>query len=381
MVTFAQGPTFQSDEEFELDVSDDGEAWTLTFPGFEVPVGGTNRGRLADWSPELLSPAPTATRAFFLVMPLEGDDNESVEIDFHVQGFVLTTEGATATVVLSVNGQTTFADFAANSEESYLQSLKFTASSPPSECRLSVFLLVGRDSTNSDAEAFINTLSIDANIPSAPAGSMLERPPSFVTKWGQMGERDGRFVTPQGVAVDSSGNVYVADMGMDRIQKFDSEGTFSTKWGSAGEENGEFHEPQGVAVDSSGNVYVADTVNHRIQKFDFEGTFITTWGSQGDRDGEFRGPTGVAVDSSNNVYVSEQGSNRIQKFGKGVTRVAEFEIYKDQDNPQDFRWRLRANNGEIIADSGEGYNDRDDCEHGIDLVKSQAPSAQVQDLT
>ena len=230
---FTQTPTFQSDEKFEprptlpvteLDVSDDGRALTLTFSAFEVTIGGAN------------SPAPTATRTFFLFMPLEGDDNETVEIEFTAQGSVLTTEGATATMVLSVNGQTTVADFPANSEESYLQSLKYTAPSPPSECRLSVFLLVGRDSTNSDAEAFINTLSIDANIPRAPEG-------------------------------------------------------------------------------------------------------------------------------------------------KGVTRMAEFEIYKDQDNPQDFRWHLRANNGEIIADSGEGYNDRDDCEHGIDLVKAQAPTAQVQDLT
>jgi predicted RNase H-like HicB family nuclease/uncharacterized protein YegP (UPF0339 family) len=59
---------------------------------------------------------------------------------------------------------------------------------------------------------------------------------------------------------------------------------------------------------------------------------------------------------------------------------AEFELYRDQDNPQDFRWRLRANNGEIIADSGEGYNDKDDALHGIELVKAQAPSAVVQDL-
>jgi uncharacterized protein YegP (UPF0339 family) len=68
-------------------------------------------------------------------------------------------------------------------------------------------------------------------------------------------------------------------------------------------------------------------------------------------------------------------------MGKGVTLVTEFEIYKDQDNPQDFRWRLRANNGEIIADSGEGYNAKDDCEHGIELVKTQSPGATVQDLT
>jgi uncharacterized protein YegP (UPF0339 family) len=67
--------------------------------------------------------------------------------------------------------------------------------------------------------------------------------------------------------------------------------------------------------------------------------------------------------------------------GREVTLVAEFEIYKDQDNPQDFRWRLRANNGEIIADSGEGYNDKDDCEHGIELVQTQSSTATVQDLT
>jgi hypothetical protein len=167
MFTFGQTPTFQSDETFELDVSDDGQAWTLTFSEFEVPVGGTNRGRLADWSPELLSPAPTATRAFFLVLPLEGDGSERVEIGVHIQGHVFTTEGATATIVLSVNGQTTVADFPPNSEQSYLQSLKFSAPSP-SECQLCVFLLVGRDSKNPNAEALINASTIDADIPSAP---------------------------------------------------------------------------------------------------------------------------------------------------------------------------------------------------------------------
>src|SRR5829696_1652666 len=220
---------------------------------------------------------------------------------------------------------------------------------------------------------------------------MPERPPSLVTKWGQLGEGDGKFILPHGVAVDSSANVYVADFGMERIKKFDFEGTFITKWGSHGEGDGEFNNPMGVALDSSDNVYIGEATagggelihagNNRIQKFDSEGTFITKWGQLGEGDGEFLGPIGVALDSSNNVYVTDQGNHRVQKFGKGVTRVAEFEIYKDQDNPQDFRWRLRANNGEIIADSGEGYNDRDDCEHGIDLVKSQAPSAQVQDLT
>lgn len=59
--------------------------------------------------------------------------------------------------------------------------------------------------------------------------------------------------------------------------------------------------------------------------------------------------------------------------------MAEFEIYKDKAD--EYRWRLRADNYKIIADSGEGYKDKSDCEHGIDLVKQQAPGADIEDKT
>ena len=148
-----------------------------------------------------------------------------------------------------------------------------------------------------------------------PAGTTQVVPGvCFITKWGSEGSGDGQFKGPSGVAVDSSGNVYVADGGNNRIQKFRSDGSFIRAWGTHGFGDGEFFGPGGVALDSSDNLYVSDISNNRIQKFRNDGTFIRAWGSLGTGDGQFAAPEGVAVDSSGNVYVADRGNNRIQKF-------------------------------------------------------------------
>ncbi len=59
--------------------------------------------------------------------------------------------------------------------------------------------------------------------------------------------------------------------------------------------------------------------------------------------------------------------------------MTKFQIYKDRKG--EYRWRLRARNGEIIADSNEGYSSKASCKHGIDLVKEQAAGAAVEDQT
>jgi hypothetical protein len=136
---------------------------------------------------------------------------------------------------------------------------------------------------------------------------------------------NARFNLPAGVAVDSVGSVYVADTGNHRIRKIPSTGLVTTLAGSSqGYQDGtgtnaQFNNPSGVAVDSSGNVYVADTGNNRIRKITPAG-LVSTFagdGTSGSTDGNgtnasFNQPTRLAVDSTGNLYVNE--SHRIRKI-------------------------------------------------------------------
>ena len=151
---------------------------------------------------------------------------------------------------------------------------------------------------------------------------------------GSSGSADGtsgaaRFRLPQGVAVDGSGNVYVADADNHTLRKITPGGVVSTLAGMAGVSGSadgtgaaaRFYHPGGVAVDGSGTVYVADTYNHTIRKVTPAGavsTLVGTAGISGSTDGMggaalFDIPMGVAVDGNGNVYVADAYNNTIRK--------------------------------------------------------------------
>lgn len=139
-----------------------------------------------------------------------------------------------------------------------------------------------------------------------------------------------RFNNPQGITHDASGNLYVVDTGNQKIRKITPAGIVTTLAGrsrSPGSADGvrfnaQFNSPTGIAIDASGNLYVADTGNNTIRKITPDGVVTTlagTPGPSGDADGSgatarFNQPSNIAIDAAGNLYVTDTGNLLIRKI-------------------------------------------------------------------
>jgi DNA-binding beta-propeller fold protein YncE len=137
----------------------------------------------------------------------------------------------------------------------------------------------------------------------------------LVAQWGPRGSEAGQLLTPQGIAVDKAGNVYVADTGNHRIQKFRGDGKFIRQWGTFA--SGKIHtlRPFGIATEVSGQyVYVTDDANSRVLKFTTNGFPVREWGGYGTDKGQFVAPRHIITDSLGFVYVVDNAGNCVKKF-------------------------------------------------------------------
>ena len=134
----------------------------------------------------------------------------------------------------------------------------------------------------------------------------------FVSEFGEMGTGPGRFREPSGIAVDPLGNLFVADTGNERVQKFDARGEYQVEVGSFGWEPGQFSGPVGVATGKGLDLYVADSRNNRVQILN---RHLGLVGVVGGRDVE--GPIelgtlgGIALSEAGEIYVSDADLDQV----------------------------------------------------------------------
>jgi len=163
---------------------------------------------------------------------------------------------------------------------------------------------------------------------------------SAVAGNGNYGSGTGELYYPSSVAVDATGNVYIADSYNYRILKLSTSGITTTVAGNgvkgfSGDggqaTNAELNLVENIAVDTSGNLYIADQLNNVIRRVDTNGIITTVVGNgiqgySGDSgsswDAELNQPSSVAVDSLNNLFIADSSNNVIRKVALGATPIA-----------------------------------------------------------
>ncbi|HBN10076.1 MAG TPA: hypothetical protein DD435_16035 [Cyanobacteria bacterium UBA8530] len=181
--------------------------------------------------------------------------------------------------------------------------------------------------------------------------------------YGEGQGKAAKFDTPQGIAVDTAGNAYVADTWNQRIRKIRPDGLVSTLAGNgaSGYQDGagvaaKFNHPQGVAVDGAGNVYVADSWNQRIRKIS-PGGLVSTLAGTGEsgfldgREARFNGPVGLAVSKEGIVYVGDTWNHRVRKITPDgrVSTLAGNGSYGFKDGKAEAAWFKSADKLAIDA--------------------------------
>ena len=128
----------------------------------------------------------------------------------------------------------------------------------------------------------------------------------FLAQAGGSDPKKFQIDSPRGMAIGKDGRIYIAEQQKHRVTILNSDLTLHKRFTDADRMLGSGHlnMPQGVAVNSNGDVYIADMMNHAIQVFDADGQFLFQFGKMGSGPGSTPSPSAIAIDAQDHVYVA-----------------------------------------------------------------------------
>lgn len=169
--------------------------------------------------------------------------------------------------------------------------------------------------------------------------------------WGE-----NRFVMPHGLTIDHEDNIWLTDVGLHQVYKFDNKGQLLLTLGEAGVAGADathFNRPTDVAVAEDGSFYVSDGYeNSRVVAFAANGRYLSAWGSAGKATGQFDVPHSLAV-TNNRVYVADRGNGRVQIFDRNGRFLTSWQNTRQIGRP----WAVRvAHDGFVYLIDGGDQN-------------------------
>jgi len=168
---------------------------------------------------------------------------------------------------------------------------------------------------------------------------------NVVATWGA-----NQFIMPHSITVDRNNNVWITDVALQQVFKFNHNGNLLMTLGvagTAGNDASHFNLPTDVAIAEDGSFYVSDGYgNSRIVKFSGEGKYLFEWGVKGNGKGAFQLPHSLDLDAHGNVYVADRENNRIQKFDSKGKFIKE---WNNTGGTKLYALAVNKNDNEIVA--------------------------------
>ncbi len=164
----------------------------------------------------------------------------------------------------------------------------------------------GAVALDSSGDAWVADTDKNRIVEYGPTGTLL-------AAYGSLGTGHVQFDDPSDIKVLGS-DVYVSDTRNDRVEILNLKGEWVGQIGSEGNGGGQFNHPEGIAFNSASDLFVLDSANNRIEEFNPEGHFLQSIATHGVGEGQLNAPQGIAVTPAGDFYVADAGNHRIEKW-------------------------------------------------------------------